>query len=334
MPSYPNLIELNEVLKFVGSTDVSQLLQNPKWGAFDFTSCERVLRRIVTVVQLLNKCDLNIIPDQQLNTMRNALSSIREQINEIKEFSVTNGDLTQARRVIEEQLEQHCASLVNTCGLYLPVAVLSAVESQRVLSELSGIKTTAEQLLDDLEGYSSGKKKEIDAAIESARQAAGRAGVEVFSRDFEKQADAHIKASYGWLSATALFALLTIGVALLSWFKYQPSLNTSMEAASWITTKLVVLGILFAAVMWCGRLYKSEKHQAALCLHRQHALTTFQAFVSNARDEATKDAVLLAATQSIFALASPGYLGGDDGSVDNGVKIVELVKAVMPGAKA
>ena len=86
------------------------------------------------------------------------------------------------------------------------------------------------------------------------------------------------------------------------------------------TMKVVILGLLFTSTIWCGRMYRTNKHQQSINKHRANALRTFQAFVEATNDPAIRDAVLLETTRSIFAITPSGYLGEIDKSPDTGQK--------------
>jgi len=87
-----------------------------------------------------------------------------------------------------------------------------------------------------------------------------------------------------------------------------------------------VLLVLLTATVWCGRIYKALKHQITVNRHRANSLKTFQAFVKAASDDATRNAVLLETTRSIFTNSPSGYLEGSDSASDTNTKVLEIVK--------
>ena len=94
------------------------------------------------------------------------------------------------------------------------------------------------------------------------------------------------------------------------------------------TTRLVIVGLLFTATVWCGRLYKATKHQQSVNKHRANALKTFRAFVEAASDSNMRDAVLMETTRSIFAITPSGYINESVKASDSGTRVVEIVKSV------
>jgi hypothetical protein len=86
------------------------------------------------------------------------------------------------------------------------------------------------------------------------------------------------------------------------------------------------------ATVWCGRIYKATKHQAVTNQHRANALKTFQAFVKAALDDATRDAVLLETTRSIFTIAPSGYLETSEPSAEPVSKLMEIIRSPRAAA--
>ncbi|MDF9787860.1 FtsH-binding integral membrane protein [Polynucleobacter sphagniphilus] len=125
-----------------------------------------------------------------------------------------------------------------------------------------------------------------------------------------------------WLWVTAGLAIATVVASIVSFFLPLPQDSGNAGLAQFFTSKIVLLGVLIMATVWCGCIYKAIKHQAAINAHKANALKSFQAFVNATADEATKNAVLLETTRSIFALGTSGYLDQSDGVVDSGTKVI------------
>jgi len=88
-----------------------------------------------------------------------------------------------------------------------------------------------------------------------------------------------------------------------------------------------IFSILLAVLLWCSRMYRSLRHNAALNRHRADALNTLDAVGAAAGDAETKSAVLVQATSSIFTPQATGYLGGDGDPVP-GSQIIELWRSM------
>ena len=174
---------------------------------------------------------------------------------------------------------------------------------------------------------------QIKTAINAAKEAAGKAGVGHFTEDFARAARNNEAAAKRWLIATIVFALSTGFAAWIFWFLFSvPDFKDLPTLIQLILFKIIILGLLFTGTVWCGRLYKTAKHQEAVNEHRANALKTFQAFVEASKDPAVQDAVLMETTRSIFAITPSGYLGEADSRSDSGSRVVEVIKAASKAA--
>ena len=82
-----------------------------------------------------------------------------------------------------------------------------------------------------------------------------------------------------------------------------------------------------------AKIYRAYRHNCTINTHRQNALMTFEMFTNAAKDEQTKNAVLLQATQSIFSPQPTGYLSGDSEQGSN-PQILEIIKNIGSGGKS
>ena len=77
---------------------------------------------------------------------------------------------------------------------------------------------------------------------------------------------------------------------------------------------------------------RAHRHNEVVNRHRQNALSSFETFVAAARaDEQTKNAVLLEATRSIFALQPTGYDSTDAESAGSS-QLIEVMRTLPGGA--
>ena len=192
-----------------------------------------------------------------------------------------------------------------------------------VENEIANIRATVEASRKDVDKG----KQEIASIIEAARDAAAGAGVAIFTKDFTDKAAALEKTSRLWLTAAGAFVGMTISLAIV--FAHGLLLPTEESLAPLLqvaTTKLIVLGLLFSATIWCGRLYKATKHQAAVNEFRANGLKSFQAFVAATNDDATRNAVLLETTRAIFAHAQTGLIDAKAGDSEGSIRVVEVAK--------
>ncbi len=202
---------------------------------------------------------------------------------------------------------------------------------QRNINELTRSVEEAGQLVEGTKKDIEQRRGEIGDIIVVAREAAASVGVAHFTADFNAEADKQDQSAEKWLKTTAGLATATILAALLMVFVPVKPEATTPQVIQLFTSKAVILGLLFTATIWCGRLYKAARHQSAVNKHRANALRTFQAFTKAASDDDARNAVLMETTKSIFALTPSGYLENES-APDGGLKIVEIVKHATQAA--
>jgi hypothetical protein len=155
------------------------------------------------------------------------------------------------------------------------------------------------------------KRGEIGDIIVAAREAAASVGVAHFTADFTAESTEQDESADRWLKATGAVAVLTLAVAIgLVFVPIRPDATTP-QVIQMFTSKVVILGSLFTATIWCGRLYKAARHQGSISKHRANALRTFQAFTKAASDDESRNAILMETTKSIFAITPTGYLDNE-----------------------
>ncbi len=99
-----------------------------------------------------------------------------------------------------------------------------------------------------------------------------------------------------------------------------------------LTLKLIIFSVLFAALIWVGRIYRAHRHNYIINKHRQNALSTFETFVKAASDEQTKSAVLLQATQCIFSPQHSGYISKES-EPSTYPQVLEIIRGISGSQK-
>lgn len=97
--------------------------------------------------------------------------------------------------------------------------------------------------------------------------------------------------------------------------------------------KLLLFSFLVGGIVWSGRVYRAHRHNYVVNKHRQNALSTFKTFVSSTQDQQTKNAVLLQATQCVFAPQVTGYITQEN-EASGTPQILEIVRGISEGSKS
>ena len=260
-----------------------------------------------------------------------ALTETRNAVEQIRSFSLSGTTPpAQARDGIVNQVKNLSENLLMQFQGWVGFLAYENGDVQRNVQALTDAVTQAKAVLAAAKDASESTKGELTAIVSAAREASASAGVGVFTADFQKQASDLEASAASWLKLTGVAALVTIAASMASAFIHIDKDAPYSQVFQFMTSKLLALGVLVSVTVWCGRLYRATKHQAAVSAHRANALKTFQAFAKAATDDATRDAVLMETTRSIFAIAPTGYLDSADASTDTGSKVLEVVKSAAP----
>ena len=297
-------------------------------GEFSFKEVENEIQAIYYILVRLSKLPLVYIPhDHQLFQ----IEKFCELFKKVEEFNVGETDIADKNALFEE-IKNELNLVFDQNGVFMPILALFDPAEGGAMEKAIELQKEAKEIRDNTVNYLEEAQSKVDALVESMQSVAADIGVGKFADDFSKQAKVFAKSARNWLIATILFVTLTFGVAtgfLLYPFKESESIELVVQLS---ISKIVILGLLFGATIWCGRHFRALKHQESICWHRSNALATFQAFVQAANETSTKEAVLLETTRSIFALSATGFLGNSDNSNGDNLKIVELFRGMATKA--
>lgn len=196
-------------------------------------------------------------------------------------------------------------------------------EKSRISSEYESFSENATKRIDSLAVTGKELTDKLTATL------AGLGAAEYMKR-FEAEANHHNTASWCWLAATAVFAIMILCAGL----HFISVENQTIEAAvkhglpvaiATASTRLLVMSILSVGLFVSLRNYSACRHNFIVNKHRINALGTFELFRSAADDE-TKKAVLLQSMKAVFDPQNTGYLK-TAGETQHGTQIIELMQS-------
>lgn len=323
----PETVEqIRQTAAAITADNIDVLVQNAAWGAIDFKVAIPDLERLHSLIAPLTVLPLHLLPQNVANNMIGPLNSINDVLNQFRGFAITVDSPTGRRDEICNNLRNQIDNAYPVITPHIPFLAHAHGDVQRNITDLVNSVSRANVLVTEARGDLASKRAELDTIVAAAREASVKAGVAHFTHDFADASEANDASAETWLTITASLALLTAVAAFFSLFIDLPHDATVPVVINRLSSKLVFLGLLLGATIWCGRLYKAAKHQGAINRHRANALKTFQAFTQAASTEPVREAILMETTRSIFTLTATGYLDGADASGDGGTKVVEVVK--------
>ncbi len=320
---------LRELCESVTEKPIEQLVSHPDWGRVNFEGAGEDLKTIFGIANQLKNLPVELLPDGEINPLIHCLQQVSEQVGSIRKFSIEQANPTGVRDGIVTNLRNHAEQLYTQSQARIPFLAVQRGDVKRNEEALARAVTKADELNHSAVATANESKAELEKIIAAAREASASVGVAVFTGDFKKTADDLGISAGNWLKLTAIFAAITILTAGFFPVVFPiTEAGFTLTAIQIFTSKVVVLGALFAATIWIGRMYKATKHQESVNRHRENGLKTFQAFVKAASDDQTRNAVLIETTRSIFSITNTGYLDGAESPHDGGaVQILELIKS-------
>lgn len=319
--------KLKQKLATITQYDGKKLKRRSEWGAITFDSVAQEIDDTLFVALDLLKGPLEHISDQTVEDINGALAGVATYLEQIDNFDL-KGNAQHNRDDIEANLKTAAAHLQAVAMPSIAYLAYRRGRSDENTKELEQLTENARDLFERTLKYTDEKQRELNAIADAFRMGSGSVGVGKFEGQFDGEARKLTTGSRLWLVSTAVMAIITVLTAAWSF------LGTSLpdDANSWtilhhVVTRVSVIAILFAGTVWCSRIYRAIRHQASVNRHRALSLQTFATFVEATDDPATRDAVLMAATRSIFANVPTGLVDERSASKDTSVNVLEIGKS-------
>ncbi len=316
------------------SIPIERLVSRSDWGPIKFEGARPALETAFFLFSNFSTLPVDIVPDGEFAGIASVARSVANQLKAIDAFDIQRVENPKGQADSQVQtLKAEVEQFIRVSSPYLPLLAYRRGNIQAQLAKLEETLAKASELYDKGKTSIDDKARQIDDALNAARTAAAKAGAAVFTQDFLNEAEKIEDSATTWLTVAGGCGVGALVLALISFFLFQPAPNATVTyVVQHTVTKLVVVGGLITAAIWCGSMYRALRHQAAINKHRGNALKTFQAFVEAAGDrQEIKDAVLLETTRSIFAVAPTGFLNATETNVDSGPKIADTLKAFGKG---
>lgn len=278
---------------------------------FNFAEAEQEFKLLVHLYGDMAQVDLQAIPRKVVRNLSELTDEAYDVLRKIANFSLKEGNATERRASLIDAVREHYGRAFQ---MITPiVAYRGGTDTERNLSD---IRNRALQFVNEFEEQNSAAKsqlserqKELEQLLSNAKDTTQELVVGEHATIFKDEADHHRRASQWWLATTVVLAFVAFGLAVASLLYYLRAAPvwTREQTIQITVSKLLVFSILFSALLWSGKVYRSHRHNFIVNQHRHNALATFKTFALSAPDEQTKSAVLLQASQCIFSPQNSGY---------------------------
>ena len=277
-----------------------------------------IVERIVSFYGRVTLGDIAVMPDNQRQVFSREVSNVQSAFQSIRQLEYQDGNQA------EDRLREVYHSTRSELTPFVPPDTLDAAGSK---AEIQSLIQSANEAKDATERT----KDKAETVLADVRDLAKEQGVTQHAAIFGDAAEEYEKQKKPWLRAFGILSLLAVAVAvvLIVFGLGSPAGSGELGVAIQVTAaKLFGFGVLSYAILLTGRGYRAAAHNQIINQHRCNALRSFQAFVDGSADEATKSAVLVQATHSIFSHRPSGF-GQQENDTMPPSHTLELTRAVV-----
>lgn len=285
-------------------------------GTLGFGDLKEDFRALRAFCTRITQCAWKNISTTQLLILIQAFETIYAPINRIKTYDPGNNIHVERQNIIQSFRNQW----INVCNAIAPTLCFCEnaekdVETTKkgmsdAIAEVLAAKQSFDVELSNMRQAMNKNKGDMEALVKGLQESAKIGAVTSESIHFRELADRYRSGATAWLIAS-----LGAGFGLFFYVKdlqVEPKANEqTVELLARIVPHLVIITLLSTALLFCLRNFASLVHNVIVNRHRQTALTTFQTFVRSTSDPETRNAVLVQATQAIFAPQNSGFLKAD-----------------------
>ena len=283
---------------------IDDLLNSDEWGKINFEDIRTSVSKLFDMLEHFSSLPIEIMPEATLTSLIAELKKPKASIDAIKKFNIDGSNPTQEQKNISQNISQQIDQFYTTAHIWIPYLAYQQGDIQENIKKLNETVKNADNLLSVATEKSNNQKNELDSIINSAKEASATVGVGHFSSKFNEEAGYLKDNAKNWLVVTVVLAVASFGFTIWSYWIFHIADNaTNAQIFQSVSTKIILIVILFTAMLWSGKMYRSVMHQYITNKHRANSLLTFQAFIKATNEPSVRDAVLLETTKSIFSLS-------------------------------
>lgn len=316
MATETSINKFKELIDNCLQTTTTDLINSDNWGEFNFEDIEAKVNTLFEILNHFKILSIESLPETEITNFINELKIINKILRNIKNFSIKQHEPERYRNDIARQIILEIDKFYNAAHSWVAYFTYQKSDAKKYKKKLN-----------DATSYIQTKKEEIDNVVLKAKEVSATVGVGHFSANFEEEAKIHKNNATTWLRRTVILASITLLFVISSYF-ILPIDDTAKMARiiQLLSTKIIVISILFTATLWAGKMYKATIHQMTINKHRSNSLRTFQVFINASNEISTKDAVLMETTKSIFSILPSGYIDNERNGGANNTSIIEVIK--------
>lgn len=322
---------LSTALAPITSLSPDSLVRSSELGtSLDFSKGTAVFERTIRLFRDLEQSNLDNVPANVIQELITSANEANASFEQIKSFNPAGqANPAQVRDSLIQQVANQYQTHFSRIAPIIAYSVRKGTDFDVLESQARGALAEVNRLKGELNQTGKSLVDEAQSALEQVKRAAAEVGVAQHAIHFKEEAGSHKKSSIVWLGITAAFALATLvyGGWNIWYYMTKPVEYTLAQGIQLGVSKLIVFVVLYFGIVWSGRIYRAQIHNFVVNQHRQNALSTFETFVKAASDPQTKDAVLIQATQSIFAPQSTSF-GSSEVESSASPQVLEIIRGI------
>jgi len=326
------ITEIKDLFTEINNIDPGSLIREEELGkSLSFSDFFEDFTRIINFFKKLTYLDISTLPTTQLTLLKADISAFLNQIENIKAFKVDVNNAMPERDAVANALISQYQYYFDQLSPIITYCEKEGTDYQALQIEVNkiveDINIKSKKISDDFDS----KMLELNNTLEAARKAAHEVGITQHTVNFEEASKKYKSLSKYWL-----YSIIFTGFIIIIFSLYIFNLPIKIEAndpyASYrfiqaAVARFTALFTIVILLFWEVRNYNAAQHNYTINQNKQNALSTFETFVSAARDEETKNAVLMQTTKAIFSNLPSGYLKNDSGD-DGSSQIIEIARGL------
>ncbi len=317
--------DLEQKLKRLIGYDSDRIYTRAEWGSvLSFEPYREDFERSFGLARIFVDLPFHLLPDAQLNAIGQAVEAASNHFSSIDGFdSATANNPQQTVQSLGNTVKQHADTITVQMAQWISYLAYqkgdisnNIAQLEKAISRGEGMVSAAKERIETEEG-------QMKTIIQQAQDFAGDKGVTIFTEQFNTSASENAEEAKTWLKFTA--GIFTANIALIAIFMYQ--LIGVSEWYEW-ASRATLIGVLITGGLWCGKTYRILRHQQTVNQHKANSLKSFLLFRDAAdNDEATRNAVLMETTKSIFSATPSGFINEGGNQKESEVKLIETSRA-------
>jgi hypothetical protein len=274
---------------------------------------------------------LGFISWNNLSALTGHLNSVTNFLKQASEFRLDVQEQGQppVQQRHEGLLNSFLGGYDNVLSIVWLPSLSFALDNSQVEARVESARHAAENAQQAAARFSELEVKTAEV-LKTLQEQAANTGTAKYAETFKELADKFQSSSGDWLTVLLGSVALLVGFGVWLLWPTSADVTPTEQPTSLLIThiagRVAILSALVYFLGWAARNYRASKHNEIVNRHREVALRTLDLFREAARDDNTKDAVLLRTTEAIFQHQGSGYQGTDAEPAPVTSTIVEVLR--------